>query len=332
MPCKEKTMSKIDGATILITGGTGSLGAALTERLLSGQNGVPKRIIIFSRDELKQAEMRTRHHDPRLDFQIGDVRYLSRIEEVMQGVDIVLNAAAMKRVETCERHPDEAVETNIRGTVNILSTIRRYRLPVHTVVGVSSDKGAHPVNVYGATKFLQERVLLAGNGNCPGTRCVAVCYGNVMGSRGSVIPIFQEQIRRGGPVTVHDPDMTRFLISLDRAVETVMVAVEEAQPGEIYVPVIGAARVGDIASVLINGGDVETVITGIGAGEKMHETLIIEQDAGRVVRRSAYYVVTGDEQVVPVLAGEYVSSDHVLPLAELERRFVREGHIEKVRV
>jgi UDP-glucose 4-epimerase len=326
-------MSRIDGAHVLITGGTGSLGTALVERLLSGHNGIPRRIVIFSRDELKQAEMRAAHMVcPRLDFQLGDIRNQRRVEEVLQGIDIVFHAAAMKRVEMCERHPEEANDTNANGAANIVSAIRRFNLPVDTVVGVSSDKGCMPVNVYGSTKFLQEKILLAGNATCPNTRFVSVCYGNVMGSRGSVIPAFQQMIADGGPVTVRDPDMTRFLITLPQAVDTLMAALGYAAPGEVYVPIIGAARVGDMAAMLINGSGVEVVITGKGAGEKMHEALITEQDAGKTVQQDGYYVVRTQEHPRPALHGEYVSSDHLLPQRELARLFVEQGYIPPMEV
>jgi len=276
--------------------------------------------------------MRTQYPSARLEFIIGDVRHLSRVEEALQDIDIVVHAAAMKRVETCEEHPAEASAINIGGAVNIVSAIRRFRLPVSVVVGVSSDKGCCPLNVYGATKLIQEKVLLEGNHTYPAARWVAVCYGNVLASRGSMVPMFKAQIARGGPVRVNDPAMTRFLLSLDQAVDAVLTAIADAKPGEVYVPILPAARVGDVASVLINGADVATEVVGHGRWEKKDETLIIAQDADKVERRGDYYVVTQERQRDPVLFGEYVSSDHLLTWEQLARLFVDQGHIEEVKV
>jgi len=326
-------MTKIDNSSVLITGGTGSLGTALVERLLSGNDGIPKRIAIFSRDELKQAQMKAAYPDDRLDFQLGDIRNEKRVEEVLQGIDIVFHAAAMKRVEMCEQHPQEAVATNIHGTENIISAIQRYRLPVCTVVGVSSDKGCSPINVYGATKFIQEKLILHGNIICPNTRFVCVCYGNVMASRGSMIPMFQQQIASGGPVTVRDPNMTRFLISLDEAVDTLLDALNNAQRGEVYVPQLPAAKVVDVVEVLMNGQKIPIRYTGRNPGEKIHETLITEAEASNVVVRDGYMVVTPHRQDKPVLHGEYVSSGWVVPVDALRKAFIERGYItEKVEV
>lgn len=325
-------MNKIDGKKILVTGGTGSLGTELVERLLSGQHGMPKSIVVFSHTELKQAEMRMRYSDRRLDFQLGDVRSERRMVEVMRGVDIVFNTAAMKRVEMCERHPDEAISTNIDGTRNLISVIRNYQMPVSTVVGVSSDKGCAPINVYGATKFLQESLILWGNAVCPDTRFVSVCYGNVMGSNGSMIPFFKERIAAGFDIDVRSTEMTRFMISLPSAVDALMTALDEALPGEVYVPILDAARVIDVAEVLVAGSGVDIRITQPGPGEKTHETLITPQEAVKVERRGDYYVVTTENQLVPALHGEYVSSDYVLSREALERLFIQEGHVKAVRV
>jgi UDP-glucose 4-epimerase len=321
-------MNILDGSKVLITGGTGSLGQELTRRLLSGRDGIPDSITIYSRDELKQSEMKTAMPSKKLKFVIGDVRDRDRVELALQGIDIIFNAAAMKRVETCQRFPSESIKTNLIGTINIVETIQKYRLPVHTVIGVSSDKGCHPVNIYGSTKFLQEQILLAANQDIPGTRFIAVCYGNVLASRGSVIPIFQEQITSGGPVTVRDPEMTRFLISLDQAVDTLMAALYYAQPGEIYIPIIPSATVGDIASVLINGRDIKIKVTGRGVGEKMDETLITSEDAPRVVLSNGYYVVTGKIQPRMVLETEYNSRDYLLSRGELKKLFISKGYIK----
>jgi len=240
----------LEGKRILITGGTGSLGKVLTRRLLSGEMGKPAKIIIFSRDEAKQHSMRVEYHhrvaatdeiiyrnfQQLLEFRIGDVRDFHSIANVLPAVDVVVNAAAMKQVPTCEYFPFEAVRTNIEGAENIVRVIQEHRLAVETVVGVSTDKACKPVNVMGMTKAVQERIFIQGNMRCNGTRFVCVRYGNVLASRGSVIPLFHEQIRAGGPVTITTPDMTRFLLTLDDAVDTVFAAIAQAQQGETYVP------------------------------------------------------------------------------------------------
>src|SRR6476660_6485629 len=219
----------LEGKRLLITGGTGSLGKVLTRRLLSGEMGQLAKIIIFSRDEAKQHYMRIeyqhqiaatdeiiyRNFQQLLEFRIGDVRDFHSIANVLPTVDVVVNAAAMKQVPTCEYFPFEAVRTNIEGAETIVRVIQEQRLPVETVVGVSTDKACKPVNVMGMTKAVQERIFIQGNMRCDRTRFVCVRYGNVMASRGSVIPLFRQQILTGGPVTVTTLDMTRFLLTLD---------------------------------------------------------------------------------------------------------------------
>ena len=318
-------MNQLSNKRILITGGTGSLGTALVQRLLSGKDGSPDCITVFSRDELKQSQLKALHPDKRLKFIIGDVRDRHSIELALQNVDILFNTAAMKRVETCQRFPAEAIKTNLLGTINIVETIQKYNLPVQTVVGVSSDKGCHPVNNYGATKFLQEKILLAANEDCPHTRFVSVCYGNVMASRGSVIPIFQNQIREGKPVTINDPNMTRFLISLDKAVDTLLAALNTANRGDVYVPVILSATIGDIADVLIDGRDIEKVIVGRGSGEKIHEVLIAEEEASQVVMRDGYFVVTPWVQANPAISEEYNSKNYLIGKEQLRQLFSKLG-------
>ncbi len=206
----------LEGKRIVITGGTGSLGRRLTTRILSGERGTPQSVIIFSRDEARQHQMRLdflhhgaatdevifRNSENALEFRIGDVRNRDSVASVLRDADIVFNAAAMKQVPTCEYFPYEAVRTNVEGAENIVWAIESHDLPVEVVVGISTDKACKPVNVMGMTKAIQERVFIQGNMRCKGTRFVAVRYGNVLASRGSVIPLFHDQIRRGGPVTV----------------------------------------------------------------------------------------------------------------------------------
>lgn len=288
--------------SIVVTGGTGSLGRTLVRRLLAGEMGQPRRIVVFSRDEAKQHEMRLAYQHRRvatdevifesfrrtLQFVIGDIRDESSVAAVLRQADVVFNAAALKQVPTCEYFPYEAVRTNIVGAQNLVSALRKHRLPVETLVGISTDKAAKPVNVMGMTKAIQERLLTHANLDLPDTRIVCVRYGNVLASRGSVIPLFHEQIRHGGPVTLTDPEMTRFMLSLDDAVDTIFAAVREAVPGETYVPSAPAARISDVAKALIGDRPIDLQVTGIRPGEKLHEILISEEEGYRTVRRGAF--------------------------------------------
>ena len=294
-----------EGKRILITGGTGSLGKTLTKRILSGKHGTPERVIIFSRDEAKQHEMRMSYLQRRvatdevifhnfertLEFAIGDVRDFSSVAQACSQADIVFNAAALKQVPSCEYFPYEAVRTNIEGPENIVRAISELRLPVSTVVGISTDKACKPVNVMGMTKALQERIFLAANLRSEATRFICARYGNVLASRGSVIPLFHDQIRSGGPVTITTPDMTRFLLSLEQAVDTIVAAVEHAAPGETFIPRVPAALVTDIAEILIGDRPIETEVIGIRPGEKVHESLISDEEATRTVERGEYYAI-----------------------------------------
>jgi UDP-glucose 4-epimerase len=331
-------MQPLEGKRVLVTGGTGSLGQVLIRRLLGGEMGQPRKVLVFSRDEAKQHAMRMEYLQRRaatdeviyrnsrelLEFRIGDVRDIHSVAGVLQDADIVFNAAALKQVPTCEYFPFEAVQTNIAGPENIVRAIQQGRLPVETVVGCSTDKACKPVNVMGMTKAIQERVFIQANLRCPGTRFICVRYGNVLASRGSVIPLFHEQIRAGGPLTITTPDMTRFLLTLDQAVDTIFAAVRHARPGETYIPRVPAANVVDIAETLIDGRDVEVRVTGIRPGEKVHEILVSEEERHRTVERDGYYVIqpilpelrAGEGEPYP-LADEYSSGDHVMDRAAL---------------
>jgi len=326
--------------TLLITGGTGSLGKVLTRRLLSGEMGTPKKIIIFSRDEAKQHAMRISYLNLKsptdeviynnsqrsLQFRIGDVRDFHSISSALQGVDIVFNAAALKQVPSCEYFPYEAVLTNIAGPENIVRAIREQKISIQTVVGISTDKACKPVNVMGMTKAIQERVFIQANMDCPDTRFICVRYGNVLASRGSVIPLFHEQILTGGPVTITTPEMTRFLLSLDQAVDTIFAALTSAQRGDTYIPRIPSAKVADIAEILIGKRPVKTLITGIRPGEKIHEILVSEEEAHRTIERGNYYVIhpvlpelcNETEKQIP-LGREYSSADNVMTTGELAK-------------
>lgn len=295
----------LEGKRILVTGGTGSLGKALIRRLLTGDMGRPEKIIVFSRDEAKQHDMRLEYlqrqaatdeiiyQDSRelLTFRIGDVRDYSSFLRAMRETDVVFHAAALKQVPTCEYFPFEAVQTNILGAENLVRIIRENDTPVELVIGVSTDKACKPINVMGMTKAIQERILIQANLECPKTRFTCVRYGNVIASRGSVVPLFLDQIRQGGPVTITLQEMTRFLLSLDQAVDTVFAAVRGGLPGETYVPKVHAARVVDIAEALINGRDISIDYVGIRPGEKVHEIMVSEEECYRTIERDGYYVI-----------------------------------------
>jgi len=331
--------------TVLITGGTGSLGKVLTRRLLSGELGTPKKVIIFSRDEAKQHYMRVgymnnkfatdeviyRNFERLLEFRIGDVRDYHSIAATLRDVDVVFNAAALKQVPTCEYFPYQAVMTNIGGPENIVRAIQENDLPINTVVGISTDKACKPVNAMGMTKAIQERVFLQANMRCPNTRFICVRYGNVLASRGSVVPFFHDQIRAGGPVTITTTDMTRFLLSLNQAVDTIFAALRDGKRGETFIPRVPSARVIDIAAVLIGNRPIETKITGIRPGEKIHEILVSEEECHRTIERGNYYAImpilpeiqsTSDFE--PALAHEFSSADNLMSRKELEDLFIKQ--------
>ena len=296
----------LEGKRILVTGGTGSLGQVVVRRLLSGEMGRPAKVVVFSRDEAKQHYMRLSYlhkeaatdeviytnFQELLQFRIGDVRDYSSVLQAVRDADVVIQAAALKQVPSCEYFPFEAVQTNILGAQNLVRAVRENRTSVKTVVGISTDKACKPINVMGMTKALMERILIEANFDCPDTKWVCVRYGNVIASRGSVVPLFLDQIARGGPVTITTTDMTRFLLSLDRAVDTVFAAIREAQPGETYVPQVPSARIMDLAEVLIDGRPVKMEVTGIRPGEKIHEIMISEEECHRTIQRGDYYPIT----------------------------------------
>ncbi len=309
----------LEGKKILVTGGTGSMGKVLVRRLLSGELGTPAKVIVMSRDEGKQHDMRMAYMHKTvttdevifnnfrqaLEFRIGNVRHYGEVCAAIKGVDIVINAAALKQVPTCEYFPDQAVMTNCVGAMNIVRAINEHDYPVEVVVGVSTDKAAKPVNVMGMTKAIQERIFTSANVLNPNTRFICVRYGNVLASRGSVIPLFHDQIAHGGPVTVTVPEMTRFLLSLDQAVDTVFAALRTAAPGETLVPDAPAATVENIAKALIGDRDIEMKVTGIRPGEKMHEIMVSEEECHHTIRRGDYYAI---RPMLPELSADSASS------------------------
>ena len=326
-----------EGKTILVTGGTGSMGKTFVHRVLGGELGLPRKVIVLSRDEAKQHDMRMaymhkavttdevifRNFMSVLEFRIGDVRSYEDVCAAVKTADIVVNAAALKQVPTCEYFPAQALLTNCVGAYNIVRAIEENDYPVATVIGISTDKACKPVNVMGMTKSLQERIFISANILNPRTRFICVRYGNVLASRGSVIPLFHDQIRNGGPVTVTVPDMTRFLLSLNQAVDAVFTALKEARRGETYVPNAPAATVINLARALVGKRKVEIRITGIRPGEKMHEIMVSEEEANHCVRRGSYYAIRPmlpelRDETVPeanALTKEFSSADTVLDYA-----------------
>jgi UDP-glucose 4-epimerase len=323
-------MKSLSGKRILVTGGTGSLGQTLVKRLLTGEMGRPERITVFSRDEAKQHHMRLeflnkaaatddviyKNSQELLNFRIGDVRDYPALLAAMRKADVVFHAAALKQVPSCEYFPLEAVQTNIIGASNVVRAVRENALTVETVVGISTDKACKPINVMGMTKALQERVLIEANVDCPETRFMCVRYGNVIASRGSIVPLFVEQVRHNKPLTVTLKEMTRFLLSLDKAVDTVFAAISDGKSGETFVPQVASAKMVDVAKALMGDKELPIVFTGIRPGEKIHEIMVSEEECFRTVERNGYYVILpvlpelrGDENFVAALESEYSSAD-----------------------
>jgi UDP-N-acetylglucosamine 4,6-dehydratase len=279
--------------TILITGGTGSFGKKFTEIALKEKR--PKKIIIFSRDELKQHEMKVHGYDhPSLRYFIGDVRDRERLVRAMNGVDIVVHAAALKQVPTCEYNPMEAIKTNIMGTANVVEAA--LDAGVKKVMMISTDKAVSPVNLYGATKLAAEKLTVQSNAYAAGTatRYSCVRYGNVVGSRGSVVPLFLKQ-RASGTVTITDERMTRFWLSLEQGVRFVMSCIEQMEGGEVFVPKIPSTKVVDLAIAI--APDAKLDVIGIRPGEKLHELLISQDEARHTIELERMYVIQPAEAI-----------------------------------
>ena len=279
----------LDGRSILITGGTGSFGQKLAHTIL--ERYAPRRLIVYSRDELKQFEMRQAfpaRQFPALRFVIGDVRDRERLLRACDGVDVLVHAAALKQVPHCEAHPLEAVKTNVLGAANVIDAAIERR--VERVLALSTDKAAHPVNLYGATKLCAEKLF-----TCPTnyegqdrTRFAVARYGNVVGSRGSVIPLFLRQ-RETGLLTITDPRMTRFWLTLDQAAEFALFCLASMDRGETFVPKLPSMNVLDLARAIAPG--CRTQVVGIRPGEKLHEVLIPEESAAHTLERDLCYVI-----------------------------------------
>jgi len=296
---------ELSGSTILLTGGTGSFGTAFVTHLLERHDDVVIRV--YSRDELKQSEMAARVKDDRLRFLIGDVRDRDRLYRAAQGADVIVHAAAMKQVPACEHNPLEAVKTNVGGAENVVDVAIDAGVP--RVVALSTDKAVNPVNLYGATKLCAEKIVVQGNAYATqsGTRLACVRYGNVVGSRGSVVPVFREQARRGR-LTITDERMTRFWITLRQSVELVIYALREMSGGEVFIPKIPSMRVVDLAEALAPGVPYDVI--GIRPGEKLHELLITADESRHTVDVGEAYVV------LPEVAGWGEVPVHGVPIAD----------------
>lgn len=280
--------------SLLITGGTGSFGNAVLRRALHTDIG---EIRIFSRDEKKQDDLRKRYNNPKLRFYIGDVRDRGSLQQAMRGVDYVFHAAALKQVPSCEFHPMQAVMTNVLGTENMLSAA--IDAGVKRVVCLSTDKAVYPINAMGISKAMMEKVMVATSRNLEGTPTV-ICgtrYGNVMASRGSVIPLFVEQVLAGNPITITDPEMTRFMMTLDDAVDLVLYAFEHGQNGDIFVQKAPAATVETLARALCELLDAPShpiQVIGSRHGEKLYEALLSREEMAHAEDRGDYYRIPPD--------------------------------------
>lgn len=288
-------MSIFNDKTLLITGGTGSFGNAVLRRFLDSDI---KEIRIFSRDEKKQDDMRHRLQNPKVKFYIGDVRSRQSVDNVMHGVDYIFSAAALKQVPSCEFFPMEAVHTNVEGTNNVLESAIEHG--IKNVVILSTDKAAYPINAMGISKAMMEKVAIAKGRQLGQGAATTICctrYGNVMASRGSVIPLWVDQIRTGKPITITDPNMTRFMMTLDDAVDLVMYAFEHGENGDLFIQKAPAATLEILATALkelYNSSDTEIKIIGTRHGEKLYETLVTREEMAKAVDMGNYYRIPCD--------------------------------------
>ena len=288
------------GKKILITGGTGSFGHQIVDRLLKEN---PEEIRIFSRDEKKQYDMQFEYKgNKKLRFIVGDVRFKDSLISAMREVDIVFHAAALKQVPSCEYNPFEAVKTNTAGAQNVIEAALHHN--VEKVIAISTDKAVEPVNVMGMSKAIQERLITSANVHRDGKRTVfaSVRYGNVLGSRGSVIPVFKNQIERSENLTLTAGEMTRFILTLDSAIDLVFKSVEYALGGEIFVLKIPAHTVVDLAEVMVeaSGKKLKVTETGIRPGEKIHETLVSPTESIRTIEKENLYIILPQVEIAEI--------------------------------
>ena len=324
---------------ILVTGGTGSLGRNLIHSIMTGKFGKPKQVVVFSRDEDKQYAMELEWKnlkvatddlfyydaDEVLSFRIGDVKDYESVVRAVKEADIIIHAAALKQVPVGEYFPWESIKTNILGTQNFIRAILESNNNVKTMLVISTDKACKPVNTYGMCKAIQERLVVEANLICPDTRFICVRYGNVIASRGSVIPLFQEQIKNGGPLTITSQEMTRFILSMDKATDIIIDAISCAEAGDIYVPDLPAINILDLAEAMIDDRGIEIKVIGVRPGEKIHEILISEEEIPRTTKRGDYYVICPVLPKIrkvkiekPVLDRELSSADYFMSKDQLK--------------
>ena len=340
----------------MVTGGTGSLGKPLVRRILSGDLGNPESVTVFSRDEGKHHQMKAdwrnegaatndifyHNFEELLEFRLGDVRDYQALVPAVRNAEIIFHAAALKQVPSCEYFPYEAVRTNVEGANNLVRAIRSNDTPVEKVVGISTDKACKPVNVMGMSKAIQERVLLEGNIGQTEVDFTCVRYGNVVSSRGSALPFFRDQIKHGGPVTLTTRDMTRFLITLEQAVDVVFDSLLHSKRGEILVPHLPAVRMEDVAHAMIGDRNIDVKEIGIRPGEKVHELMVSFEESARTVERKgtfreSYYAIS---PILPeihdgsveetAIGGEYSSHQEVMELEGVVELLKDSGFIEPV--
>lgn len=285
---------QINNKILLITGGTGSFGTAVLRKFIHTDHF--KEIRIFSRDEKKQDDMRNQFKNDKLKFYIGDVRDFSSVDKAMKGVDYVFHAAALKQVPSCEFFPMQAVKTNVEGTQNVIDAAGKNN--VKKVICLSTDKAAYPINAMGISKAMMEKVAVAASRNLDETVVYLTRYGNVMASRGSVIPLFVKQIKNGEPITITDPNMTRFLMSLEEAVDLVLFAFEHGNPGDLFVNKAPAGTIGDLAQALkeMFKTDTEIKIIGTRHGEKLYETLCTREEMQKAEDMGDFYRIPADNR------------------------------------
>lgn len=338
----------LDGANVLILGGTGSLGQRLFHRILGDELGAAESVTVLSRDEAKQHYMRLdflhaatatddiiyRDRVQRARFAIGDVRIFADVKRAVDRADVIFHAAALKQVPTCEYFGSAAVDTNVLGAVNLCRAIREGAHDAKVVVGISTDKACKPVNLMGMTKAIQERLLIQANLDAPWTRFVNVRYGNVMASRGSAIPYFVDLVRNGKTIPITDERMTRFLMTLDQSVDLIFNAVRHAKAGETYLPIVPSAKVVDVARAVAGDPDYPLEVTGIRPGEKIHEILVSEEEVLRTERRGENVVIL---PILPELRaasesagdlpfeGEFTSGENTLPYDAVVDLLTRQG-------
>jgi len=285
----EKKKQSLNGKSVLVIGGTGTLGTVLVNRLLTRHS--PKRVVVMSRDESKQHQMRQECPDPRLEYRIGDIADYQSVVGAVRGIDVIINTSALKQIPVAEQFPGEAMKTNTVGVANLIRCIQELQVPIETVIGISTDKACLPMSAYGMTKALMERLLIAANKECPKTRFVIMRSGNLLASRGSVIPLWKKSIENGGEVAVTDKRMARLFLTVEQMADAVLAVYQSAEPGEIWVPKMPSCRMLDIAKIMIGNRQNKIKYIGIRLGERLHEPIISKEELVHTYETDGYYVI-----------------------------------------